>query len=274
LGLGGGECRPAGRDSSDGGHHRLYAEYVERTLDDRYPAVVERLDADAEEVLTLAVERRRGAVEVLRRPVVAVLRCAADEGDDSAVQVPDRQHDAVAEAVDERPALGTRREAGEFEFVVGEASCPQVLGEAAPARWGVTHFPLVARLEHEAQRSLVDVTAGPSTDRAEELLAVPRGCRGVRLPKPLLARLDRRGRTRDVSTESAANPNRRPLAWDKGLDGCHRVGRRGPQPVDNLARGAEHSAAGRGDDRSRVRPIGLRYLSAPIAFRRLASVRA
>jgi len=82
------------------------------------------------EHLVLLVDRRLGAVEVLR-PVVIVEQLARPESDDIATQIPDRPDEPTAEAVVD-PTVALADEAARHQLGIGEALDPQVTGQCIP----------------------------------------------------------------------------------------------------------------------------------------------
>ncbi len=129
----GAEGRAAGRDRRR--HAGQMAGHDVRVAldDDRAARLGDVLlgEVDAVEDLGLPVDRRVGGVEVLGA-VVVLVQLARAEADDLAADVADRPHQAAAEAVD-GAAAALLGDAGQEEFLVGEALAAEVAGEVVPA---------------------------------------------------------------------------------------------------------------------------------------------
>lgn len=182
----------AGRDGG-GDAGEVAGHDVGVALDDDGPADLGDVllgQVDAVEHLGLLVDRRLGRVEVLGA-VVVVAELARAEADDIAADVPDGPHEAAAEAVDGAAAtvLG---EAGEDQFLVGEALAAQEAGEVVPAGRGVADAEVgggglvEAALGEElpadlgfGRVELVDVELGGDLVRLDQADALPALVAGV-----------------------------------------------------------------------------------------------
>lgn len=127
------ERRAAGRDGG-GDPGQVAGHDVGVALDDDRPAALGDVllgEVDAVQDLGLPVDRGVGRVQVLRA-VVRLVQLAGAEADDLAADVADRPHETAAEAVD-GAAAALLGEAGEDQFLVGEALAAQMAGEVVPA---------------------------------------------------------------------------------------------------------------------------------------------
>jgi hypothetical protein len=113
---------------------------VHRALDDHGGgAVLEQSIVDAEQLGTLVEQRGVDGVEVLRSALVCLREfgaASADEPEDLAV-VDHREHDPVAEAVDQPPGAGLAGDAGGQHLGVGDPVAAQLVDQVGPARWGL-----------------------------------------------------------------------------------------------------------------------------------------
>src|SRR5450759_1470560 len=118
---------------------------VQRTLDQHRSGtggqgLPGRLGPQAVEQLALPVQRGGRAVEVLR-DVVGLGQRPAEEADDVLpAGVADREHQPVAEPVDDGAAAGAQADAGVQQLGVGVAAGAQVVGQRGPARRGVAEL--------------------------------------------------------------------------------------------------------------------------------------
>src|SRR5829696_2510370 len=117
----------AGQGDGDGVH---------RSLDDHRYATGGNIDlVGAEELGSLVKQRCVGGVEVLRAAAVGVAEIrvpAANKAENLAV-VDDREHDAVAEPVDETAGAGDGGHPGGGHFLAGDSAAAKMVDQSGPA---------------------------------------------------------------------------------------------------------------------------------------------